>query len=144
MSETAVKEGIRRIDVKDWMAEGKALFGDEPLDWKFVCPNCGHIQTMRDFLELREAGIYKKTLQQAYYSCIGRFDTRIKEKDVGTILDRKSPCNYTLGGLFPFCKTVVIDEEGKENLVFEFAGDVVDGDGKSKPKRKRSKAAKKS
>jgi len=144
MSQAAVKEEIRRVDIKDWMAEGKALFGDEPLDWKFVCPNCGHVQSMRDFLELREAGIKIKSVQQAYFSCIGRFDTRIKDEEIGTVFDDKSPCNYTLGGLFRFCKTIVIDEKGEENHAFEFAGSGDEGNEKSKSRRKRSKSAKSS
>lgn len=78
--------------------------------------------------ELKELGIIKKDTDVGalvYFSCIGRFDTRIPKDDVGTILDKKpkSPCNYTLGGLFCFAKTFVISESGEKIPVFEFALD---------------------
>lgn len=78
---------------------------------------------MGDFKELRELKIFKGELdvQQAYYSCIGRFDPRIPEEKIGTIGGEEKPyCDYTMGGLFHFVKTIVIDGDGKENKVFEF------------------------
>ena len=115
--ETATTE-IRKITTKEWLDEGKRLFGEDPKLWEFVCPNCKNIQTIGDFIELRNHGIDIEDAQVAYFSCIGRFDTRLEL--VGTIVHVRQPCNYTLGGLLPFCDTVVIDDEGKEHMVFEF------------------------
>lgn len=117
---------LKEIPVNDWLAEGKRLFGDDERQWKWKCSNCGHVQSIADFLELKKLGIIKAETDVGtlvYYSCIGRFDTRIPEKDVGTIYDKKkkSPCNYTNGGLFCFAKTFVINESGKRVPVFEFA-----------------------
>ena len=120
----------RKISVEEWMGEGKALFGDDPRLWRFKCANCHHVQTIADFIELRDLGLYRGDVQNAYYSCIGRYDTRIPESKIGTITDRKSPCDYTLGGLFRFVKTIVVDHDGTEKHVFEFAKDrkeVADG-----------------
>lgn len=120
------KSGIepKEIPLQDWLAEGKMLFGEDMKQWKWKCSNCGHVQSIADFLELKKLGIIKKETDVGtlvYFSCIGRFDTRIPEEDVGTIWDKKSPCNYTLGGLFRIAKTFVISESGERIPVFEFA-----------------------
>lgn len=111
---------IRKISAEDWLAEGVRLFGEDPKLWRFVCPNCKNVQTIADFLELRKAGIKVKDAQVAYFNCIGRYDTRISSDKIGTMTDKKKPCNYTLGGLLRLVKTVVLDDEGKEHPVFEF------------------------
>jgi len=129
---TKEKTEIRRLSLDDWLAEGKARFGDDPRMWPFVCPNCKHVQTMNDFAELKRLGIFDGDIQDAYFYCIGRIDTRIPEKDIGRIdgVD-KSPCDYTLGGLFRFAKTIVIDGDGEEHLVFEFGSIEHEGAGDS-------------
>ncbi len=116
-------EGLREIPLDDWLAEGERLFGPDKKQWKWKCSNCGHVQSIADFIELRDNKVLDPDIdpgQVAYFSCIGRFDTRIPEKDVGTISDKKSPCDYTLGGLFVFAKTFVINESGS-HPVFEWA-----------------------
>jgi hypothetical protein len=110
----------RKITQEEWLAEGRKLFGDDPKDWRFVCPNCGNIQTIGDFMELRKHGIEIKDAQVAYFNCIGRYDTRIPAKKIGHIGEGKSPCDYSLGGLIHLHKTVVIDGD-TEHRVFEFA-----------------------
>jgi len=128
LSENSSVEGheLKEISLTDWLAKGERLFGPDKKQWKWKCSLCGHVQSISDFLELKKLGIIKKEVdvgRLVYYSCIGRFDTRIPEKDVGTIWDKKtkSPCNYTLGGLFCFAKTFVISESGEKIPVFEFA-----------------------
>lgn len=117
---------LKEIPVNDWLAESERLFGADMTLWKWKCSHCGHVQSIADFLELKKLGIIKAEKDVGtlvYYSCIGGFDTRIPEKDVGTIWDKKkrSPCNYTLGGLFCFANTFVINESGERVPVFEFA-----------------------
>lgn len=117
---------LKEILLKDWLAEGERLFGADMKLWKWKCSHCGHVQSIADFLELKKLGIIKKEVdvgRLVYYSCIGRFDTRIPKEDVGTLWDKKqkSPCNYTLGGLFKFANTFVISESGEKIPVFEFA-----------------------
>ncbi len=119
---TEFKETVNRIPIDDWKAEGKRLFGDDARDWKFKCACCGHVQSIRDFIELRDLGIWDGDAQIAYHNCIGRYDTRITEKDLGGLDGRgKSPCDYTLGGLISLAKTVVVDDDENEHKVFEFA-----------------------
>ena len=111
---------IRKITRDEWLEEGKRLFGDDMKLWRFVCSNCGNVQTVKDFLELTLLGIFKRDPGTVvYFSCIGRFDTRIPDHQIGGIGEDKRPCNYTLGGLFCLAKTFVL-MDGKENPVFEF------------------------
>ena len=113
---------------EEWLAEGEARFGKDMRNWRFMCPNCGNVQTVNDFLYLRdELEIKAADPEKAYYSCIGRYDTRIPDKDVGTIGDGKSPCNYTSGGLFCLAKLIVI-MDGKEIPCFEFAEGVLEAE----------------
>jgi hypothetical protein len=115
---------LKEISLADWRAEGMSLFGEDAKLWKFKCPNCGHVQTIADFIELRTLGIVSADFDPGsvvYYSCIGRFDTRILEKDVGTIFNKKSPCNYTNGGLFCLAERFVVVENGDRKPVFDFA-----------------------
>jgi len=117
---------LKEMPLKDWLAEGERRFGADKTQWKWKCSHCGHVQSIADFLELKKLGIIKKEVDVGrivYFSCIGRFDTRIPKENVGTIFDKKirSPCNYTLGGLFVFTHTFVISESGEKIPVFEFA-----------------------
>lgn len=38
--------------ISQWNKEGVKRFGPDRRDWKFVCPNCGGIQSVRDMLQL--------------------------------------------------------------------------------------------
>lgn len=114
-------ESPREISLLDWIAEAEGLFGKDARKWRYRCANCGHIQTPADFIELTAAGIWNPGPETAYFSCVGRFDTRIPDDQIGQIGDKKAPCNYTLGGLFCFAKTFVIKDVGVKIPVFEFA-----------------------
>lgn len=116
----------KEFTLKDWLAEGERLFGPDKKLWKWKCSNCGHVQTIADFIELRKLKILSNDVdpgQVAYFSCIGRFDTRIPRDKIGTIYDKVklSPCNYTLGGLFCFANTFVINYKNEKCPVFDFA-----------------------
>ena len=116
-----LEDSVKRITEKEWKEEGIKRFGQDPTKWRFVCPNCKHVQTIQDFIDIRDLGMFVGSAEIAFYSCIGRFDTRIPRSKVGTLGDPKEYCDYTIGGLFPLVKTVVIRPDGKENSVFEFA-----------------------
>jgi len=109
------------MTAEQWRAEATARFGPEPLGWKFRCPSCGNVQSLADFQALRMT--LSEAIRHAYFSCIGRYDGH---GDVD-MCSGKSPCNYTLGGLFPLEHVVVIDESGNERLAFPFA-EAAEGD----------------
>ena len=118
---TVMRGPVRRMPLEQWLAKGRELFGDDPKQWRFRCANCGHVQTIADFIKLRDLGLWEGDAQIAYYSCIGRYDSRILPGQLGRLDgEGKSPCDYTLGGLFCLAKTIVIDDEGREHPVFEF------------------------
>jgi hypothetical protein len=115
---TVSGDNLKEIPVADWLAEGEKLFGNDRKLWKFRCPNCGHVQSVADFIELREKKISDVHPETAYFSCIGRFDTRIKK--VGEVGNKISPCNYTNGGLFCLTRIFVINTDGSRTPVFEY------------------------
>ena len=98
---------------EEWINDGKQLFGDDMLKWKFVCPSCSHIQTPEDFRQYKDKGATPDT---AYFNCIGRYDGH---EDVD-MCSGKSPCNYTGGGLFGL-NPVEVTHDGKTIRVFSFA-----------------------
>ena len=117
---------VKKVDFLEWCKQAEALFGEDKKLWRFVCANCGHIQTIADFIELRTIGEVGKDFNcgVAWYSCIGRYDTRIPREKIGTLgdCDGKDYCNYTLGGLVPLNKTIVVKDD-KEIPVLEFDTD---------------------
>lgn len=92
------------VTLAEWRAEGEQLYGKEQLDWRFRCPACGHVQTMRKF---KEAGLNP---QLAYLNCASRHD-----------LGGKADCKWTIGGLLCVGGRYVIDAKYRPRLIFEFA-----------------------
>ena len=137
MSETEVKEQeearfkkyfteSNNIGFEEWIKQGEALFGADKKLWRFVCPCCGHVQTIADFIELCDLEVIEGEFdcQVAYYACIGRYDTRIPREEIGTVEDPKKYCNYSSGGVFHLAKTVVFQEGNTEGQrVFDFDSD---------------------
>jgi len=102
------------VTQKNWLAVGEKFFGMDKKKWKFKCVICGNVQCMEDFIKLGMAAEEASTV--VFFSCIGRW---VKSK--GTLMNKKSPCDYTLGGLFKLGKIEVIDIDESKGQVFEFA-----------------------
>lgn len=114
-----------RFTILEWKQKGTDLFGDDPLSWRFVCPNCGFVQSGYTLIERSKKAINlsepfdKNTaMNRVYFSCSGRWP--LKGEQVGELGDRKAPCNYTAGGLFNICKTEVVDDDGESHFIFDF------------------------
>lgn len=84
---------VREMTQEQWTAEAIKRFGKDPRDWKFICPVCGHVASVRDW---RNAGAPEG---QVAFSCIGRNMPNAREAIGGT---GPGPCNYAGGGLFKF------------------------------------------
>ena len=110
---------IKRVTYDNFTAEGKELFGtDNPYEWWFKCPVCGHKQQAKDMVSKYPE--HKQYItESAYFSCEGRINGKGKSflKDNPNAEDG---CDYTNGGLFGLYTKVVLTPE-KEIPVFEFA-----------------------
>lgn len=99
------------MKVEDWKAEAAKRFGSDSMKWRFVCPSCGHVQSVADY---KAAGAPANAVG---YSCVGRWSGSKKE-----IFDKTGgPCNYAGGGLLGLNPVEVIAEDGSKHRVFEFA-----------------------
>jgi len=102
---------MKTYQYQEWIDKAVELFGKDSRNWKFKCCNCGHEQSIQDF---EDAGIETPD-NKVFFSCIGRWTN-----GEGTMGNKKSPCNYTLGGLFALNEVEVIDQEGATRKVFDF------------------------
>ena len=93
---------------EEWTAEGNRLFGANQMQWKFICPSCGHVATMQDW---KDAGA---SIRQAAFSCVGRALGSTRD----AFADGDGPCNYAGGGLFGLNPVSI---EGRTEKVFAFA-----------------------
>lgn len=105
---------MQKQTLEEWQEEAKKLFGEDPRQWKFKCPACGHVSSVQDFLD---AG---GETNDAYQMCIGRVNGKGENGMKG--IDKGFGCNWAAFGLFGNLgkgRTVVVD--GKETDVFDFA-----------------------
>ena len=100
----------RELTHAEWKKEAVALFGADPLKWRFVCPLCGHVASVQDY---RDAGAEEGLVA---FSCIGRAlgsDKHLGDKSGG-------PCNYAGAELFRLNPVTVVFEDGTKSEFFEF------------------------
>lgn len=90
----------------EWFAEGERLFGPGIMQWRFVCPSCGHIASVQDW---KDAGAPEGAVA---FSCIGRYLPERSEAFGG---QGSGPCNYTGGGLI---RLNPVDVEGRQTFAF--------------------------
>ena len=92
---------------EEWNEKGESIFGTDKMVWKFVCPVCGHVQSVKDY---KDAGA---PVGAVAFSCIGRYlkVSRDALRETG-----KGPCNYTGGGLL---KLNPVEVDGER--YFDFA-----------------------
>ncbi|TCT21176.1 VVA0879 family protein [Thiobaca trueperi] len=105
---------IQEMTHAEWIAEGRRRFGDDMMNWRFVCPACGHVAAARDW---KDAGAPPNAVA---FSCVGRWLPTAREAfaDAG-----HGPCNYAGGGLFRLNPLHVRREDGQIEPVFAFAED---------------------
>lgn len=107
---------MQTITHAEWTAEAKRRFGDDPMAWRFVCPSCGHVASVKDW---RDAGAPEGAVA---FSCIGRYTGDPKSATDKAFKQGCGPCNYTGGGLFRLNPVqVVLEADGETIPTFAFA-----------------------
>lgn len=89
---------------EQWRARGAELFGPDMMQWRFVCPCCGHVASVQDY---KDAGAKEGNVG---FSCIGRWLPKARD----AFAKGAGPCNYAGGGLFrlnPIHVTGPLDSE---------------------------------
>lgn len=95
----------------EWEAEGERRFGPDQMQWRFVCPACGHAATPADW---QAAGM---TINQVGFSCVGRALAKAR----GAFEAGPGPCNYAGGGLIGLNPVRILSPDGIEHRLFAFA-----------------------
>ena len=106
----------REVTHQQWLAEARDRFGEDPREWAFVCPSCGHVARVKDW---RAVGAPENAIA---FSCVGRW-TNPPGRDIGPVAGQpvSGPCNYAGGGLFRL-NPVTVTRSGQPTFeVFEFA-----------------------
>jgi hypothetical protein len=105
-----------RISRAEWLKEWERRYGPSLRKGTFRCPICGYVQSGQDFLDL---GVEPKDAAgYVAFSCIGRWKPG-SQKAFGET--GKGPCDFTNGGLLRLGPIIVVDDEGDEHFVFDFA-----------------------
>ena len=102
----------RTVTLEEFKKEAVARFGLDKMDWKFVCPGCGHIASVRDY---KDADAPEGAVG---YSCLGRYLEEFRPWLGG---EGPGPCDYTQGGLFGIAPVEIIADDGKKHCRFELA-----------------------
>lgn len=103
--------GPTTMTEEEWRAEGKKLFGDDPMKWRFRCPSCDNAVIVEQY---KAAGAPDTAIA---FSCVGRW---MPETTAQIFDKRKGYCNYAGGGLFGLNPITVIEQDGTEHHVFAF------------------------
>ena len=110
---------ITKYTLAEWRVKATELFGEDFMQWKFVCPVCRHVASVADW---KDAGA---PVQSAAFSCVGRWagaNPKTAKGDIGPNgIEGKGPCNYAGGGLFKLNPVTVVDPDGHELHAFAFA-----------------------
>jgi hypothetical protein len=110
-------DGMKTMTREEWVAEGTRLFGEDMFKWKFECPVCHHVASVKDWKDL---GANENAVA---FNCVGRYIPGSAEALSTNPRNRKKsnghPCNYTGGGLFKL-NPITVDGHN----IFAFAGEI--------------------
>jgi len=108
---------FKTFDVKEWRRIGERLYGKNPLNWKFRCPICDHIQCAEDFRKYKAQGANPN---DAYQKCIGRYENGRSAFNCTKKEEKIEKCDYITTGFFNIGHIVVMEDK-KQLTVFPFA-----------------------
>lgn len=95
-----------------WKEITTKRFGEDPLQWKFICPVCKYVASVAEW---KEAGAPEGAVG---FSCVGRWKKLKRDAFDGS---GPGPCNYAGGGLFQLNPIYVERPDGKVIRVFDWA-----------------------
>jgi hypothetical protein len=104
-----------RLTREEWIAAAKDRYGENSHDWKFRCPSCGHVASVKDWKDA------KAPEGAVAFSCVGRYSQALEDGATSAFKGKGGPCNYTGGGLFKLNPVTVVAEDGSEHTMFDFA-----------------------
>lgn len=107
-NQPSLKGSHKVVKVEDWLQELRERFGPNSDDWKFVCPSCGHVQSLADFKAVGQDP------NLAYQCCIGRYTGSDDHSG-------KNGCKYTINGLIALNTLTVVSREFIPTKVFDIA-----------------------
>lgn len=78
-----------KLTKEQWHAHGVTLFGEDEMQWCFICPACNHVASVQDY---KDAGAPVAAVGVA---CVGRFMYHRRE----AFATGPGPCDYSGRGL---------------------------------------------
>lgn len=111
------------VTLEELRAEAKRRFGDDPMNWAFVCPRCGDVATGADFREaLAAAGSTRPASAALGQECIGRTIGALSRDRGGEKYEGRG-CDWAAYGLVRGPVIVTLDNR-KTMGAFDFAPEV--------------------
>lgn len=109
----------------EFLAIGMERFGDDPMNFKFVCPSCGYVASAEDY---KAAGAPETAVG---FSCVGRWMKG--DWSDNTFNNAGGPCEYAGGGLIKLNPIYLTDRKA---YYFDFAQAAVPHTGEDAEKRR--------
>lgn len=102
----------------DLAAEARRRFGDDPTLWAFVCPSCGDVATVADFIR---AGEGERAGQECIGRLLGALSKDAKRGKDGIVRGTRG-CDWAAYGLFhgPWSVVMPADDLKPERTVWSF------------------------
>lgn len=109
---------MKKQSVSEWRQDAEKLFGKDYNNWKFRCPACGKVFSIKDLIDVGG------NLNDAYQTCIGRYTGK-----GAPAKDSKDGCNWAAFGFLGTLGKgrIVINDNNEEVEVFDFAEEGSDG-----------------
>ncbi len=99
----------------EWFDAAIDRYGNDAESWKFRCPSCGHVASVKDWKDA------KAPEGAVGFSCVGRYLQKLEDGEQAAFKNKGGPCNYAGGGLFKLNPITVVAEDGAEHAMFDFA-----------------------
>jgi hypothetical protein len=100
-------DGVRGVEMSEWLRQGEGLFGSDRNQWRFKCAKCGHVQSAASVHSHKPEIMPEQARAWIHQNCEGRYISG-------------HGCDWSLHGLFRIHTLAVILETGRACATFEF------------------------